>query len=156
VLSVCRLKGHWTDNVRLLPKSPHAKRMMRKRSEKSERPFAWAKGNHGFDKAQRRGRENMFIQGLLTATVINVKQLVKATKRANRGAMALRETAVHGRDLVQHTTGRRGGLFGLVSAASEGLRRLSKAFRYTTVTRESAIRVQQRPRIVRLVSALAG
>jgi hypothetical protein len=89
--------------------------------------------------AQRRGRENMFIQGLRTATVINVKQLVEATNKANRGAMALRETAFHGLDLFAHATGRLRGLFGLASAASETLHRVSRALRYTAVTYESAI-----------------
>ena len=43
------------------------------------------KSKHGFERAQFRGRPSVQIQALLTAAVINVKQLVKGRPEAQSG-----------------------------------------------------------------------
>ena len=59
--------------------------LLRRRKTVSERVFAHAKELHGFGRAQFRGRANMQIQALLTASVMNLKQLVRRSPEAQAG-----------------------------------------------------------------------
>lgn len=76
--------------ARLLQETLAAKRAARDRRICSERTFAEAKDNHGLRRAQRRGLPNVTVQGLLTATVVNLKRYLKAQTRAFPAAAALR------------------------------------------------------------------
>jgi hypothetical protein len=48
-----------------------------------------AKVRHGMHRAQRRGRENMLIQAILTAAAMNLRKLAQHTRRIGVGARAL-------------------------------------------------------------------
>lgn len=69
-------------------KSRHARSLMRRRRVVSERTFADAKTKHGLDRAQFRGRVKMRIQALLTASAMNLRQLVKRQPVAQAGMAA--------------------------------------------------------------------
>jgi transposase len=69
--------------------------LLRKRHVLSERINADAKTKHGMNRAQFRGRAKMQIQALLTAAVINLKQLIKRLPEAQDGAAALRAVFRH-------------------------------------------------------------
>lgn len=71
----------WTTHMQ----SRHARRMMRRRQEVSERAFADGKEKHGLARAQFRGRGKMRIQALLTATAMNLKKLVRFGPVAHAG-----------------------------------------------------------------------
>jgi transposase len=62
-------------------RSRRGRRASRLRSVCSERTFAEAKGAHGLGRARQRGRPNVSIQALLTATVINLKRYLRAQTR---------------------------------------------------------------------------
>lgn len=61
----------------------------------SERTFAEAKEQHGLRRARNRGLQNMHIQALLTATVLNLKRYVQAQTRAFPAAAACRAPLSH-------------------------------------------------------------
>lgn len=69
-------------------RTPRARWLMRQRSVKSERTNAWAKENHGFRRAQRRGRGNMWIQAAMTAATINLKRMVTWKPKPQTGVAA--------------------------------------------------------------------
>lgn len=80
--------------ARLLQSTPAAKRAARDRRICSERTFGEAKDYHGLRRAHSRGRANMTIQSLLTATSINLKRYLKAQTRAFPAAVGLRAQQV--------------------------------------------------------------
>ncbi len=57
--------------------SRRARRLMRRRKVVVEPIIGDCKTKHGLDRARFRGREKMLIQALLTASVVNIKQLVR-------------------------------------------------------------------------------
>ena len=62
---------------------------LRKRKQFIELVFADAKVRHCLARAQRRGRDNMLIQALLTAAAMNLRKLVKSQHPVDAGAAAL-------------------------------------------------------------------
>ena len=58
-------------------KTPYFKAAIRERFYKIEGLFSEAKRIHGFQRAQFRGRKKMQIQAFFTASVLNIKKLVK-------------------------------------------------------------------------------
>ncbi len=58
--------------------SPHGRRLLRRRQTCMEGLFGQAKNWHGLRRARWRGRAKMQVQLLLTATVLNLKKLLKA------------------------------------------------------------------------------
>jgi len=62
-----------------------SQQLLRRRKAVSELVFAHAKEQHGFGKAQFRGRAKMQIQALLTASAMNLKQLVRRYPEAQAG-----------------------------------------------------------------------
>jgi transposase len=73
------------DHLRAQMATRHGQRLLRRRQVVSERIMADLKSKHGFDRAQFRGRASVQIQALLTAAVVNLKQLVKHTPEAQSG-----------------------------------------------------------------------
>ncbi len=71
-----------SDRARTHVASRHGQRQLRRRQVVSERIMADLKFKHGFERAQFRRRPSVQIQGLLTAAVINLKQLVKRRPEA--------------------------------------------------------------------------
>src|SRR5260370_413900 len=65
--------------------SSRGRKLMRRRRIVSERINADAKDKHGMARAQFRGRRKMLIQALLTAAVINLKQLAARRPEAHSG-----------------------------------------------------------------------
>ena len=66
------------------------RRQLARRQVVAERAMADLKTKHGFERAQFRRRPSVQIQALLTAAVVNLKQLVKRTPEAQSGrAMGL-------------------------------------------------------------------
>jgi transposase len=76
--------------ARKLQQTPAAKRAARDRRILSERSFAEAKDNHGLRRADQRGRPNVHIQALLTATAMNLKRYLRAQTQVFPAAAALR------------------------------------------------------------------
>jgi len=66
-------------------RSRRSQRLLRHRKAVSELVFAHAKEQHGFGRAQFRGRAKMQIQALLTASAMNLKQLVRRRPEAQSG-----------------------------------------------------------------------
>lgn len=89
--------------------------LLRRRKTVSERVFAHAKEQHGFGRAQFRGRVKMQIQALLTASAMNLKQLVRRRPQAQAGrALALGQSPIvahvvrwHASGAAQHEPGRK-------------------------------------------------
>ncbi len=79
-----------SDRARVHVASRLGQRRLRRRQVVSERIMADLKSKHGFERAQFRRRPSVQIQALLTAAVINLKQLVKRRPEAQSG----REIAV--------------------------------------------------------------
>ena len=75
--------------ARGLQETPAAKRAAVDRRCCSERTFAEAKGSHGLRHAHARGLENLAMQALLTATVINLKRYLRAQTRVLPTATAM-------------------------------------------------------------------
>lgn len=69
--------------------SRRARRHLRRRKVVVEPIIADSKVKHGLDRACFRGRENMLIQALLTASVLNIKQLVRRVPVLQAGSAAL-------------------------------------------------------------------
>jgi len=69
--------------------SSRGRKLMRRRRIVSERINADAKAKHGMARAQFRGRRKMQIQALLTAAVINLKQLAARRPQPQSGMAAL-------------------------------------------------------------------
>jgi hypothetical protein len=69
--------------------SSRARKLMRRRRIVSERINADAKDKHGMARAQFRGRRKMLIQALLTAAVLNLKQLAARRPQLQSGMAAL-------------------------------------------------------------------
>ena len=65
--------------------SREGKRKMRRRM-RIEPVIGDAKGNHGMGRARHRGRDKVYIQGLLTASVLNIKQLLKYAPKVQVGS----------------------------------------------------------------------
>lgn len=65
--------------------TPRGRARFRRRQVVSERTMAELKCHHGFDRAQFRGRASVQIQALLTATALNIKQLLKRHLEAQSG-----------------------------------------------------------------------
>ena len=63
---------------------------LRKRKQFIELVFADAKVRHCLTRAQRRGRDNMWIQALLTATAMNLRKLIQCQPPAGGEAAAMR------------------------------------------------------------------
>src|SRR6266851_3584290 len=74
-----------SDRARVHVASRLGQRRLRRRQVVSERIMADLKSKHGFERAQFRRRPSVQIQALLTATVINLKQLVKRRPEAQSG-----------------------------------------------------------------------
>jgi transposase len=70
-------------------KSPRARDALRRRKQFVELVIADAKVRHGMHRAQRRGRDNMFIQAVLTVTAMNLLKLAQHSRRVQTGAAAL-------------------------------------------------------------------
>jgi len=79
---------------------PEAKKVLRRRSVVAEGTVAEAKGLHGLRRAVCRGLEKVSIQALLTASVQNLKRLVKSR------VSALRSKAESAQRPMQHPLGR--------------------------------------------------
>lgn len=77
------------EEMRSRMNSPRARRLMSRRRVLSERLNADAKEKHGMARAQFRGRLNMRIQALMTATVLNLKLLAKRGPEAQSGTAVL-------------------------------------------------------------------
>jgi transposase len=77
-----------TDRARLHVASRLGQRRLRRRQVVSERIMADLKSKHGFERAQFRRRPSVQIQALLTAAVINMKQLIKRRPEAQSGRAA--------------------------------------------------------------------
>jgi len=65
------------DTINNHMKTPYFKAAIRERFYKIEGLFSEAKRLHGFQRAQFRGRKKMQIQAFFTASVLNIKKLVK-------------------------------------------------------------------------------
>lgn len=76
-----------TERARLHVATRFAQRRLRRRQIVSERIMADLKFKHGFERAQFRGRASVQIQALLTAAVVNLKQLVKRRPEAQSGRL---------------------------------------------------------------------
>jgi transposase len=74
-----------SDRARVHVASRLGQRRLRRRQIVSERIMADLKVKHGFERAQFRRRPSVQIQALLTAAVINLKQLVKRCPEAQSG-----------------------------------------------------------------------
>jgi len=74
-----------SDRARVHVASRLGQRRLRRRQVVSERIMADLKSKHGFERAQFRRRPSVQIQALLTAAVINLKQLVKRRPEAQSG-----------------------------------------------------------------------
>jgi transposase len=74
-----------TDRARVHVASRLGQRRLRRRQVVSERIMADLKSKHGFERAQFRRRPSVQIQALLTAAVINLKQLAKRRPEAQSG-----------------------------------------------------------------------
>src|SRR6266851_3136911 len=74
-----------SDRARVHVASRLGQRRLRRRQVVSERIMADLKSKHGFERAQFRRRPSVQIQALLTATVINLKQLLKRRPEAQSG-----------------------------------------------------------------------
>lgn len=72
----------------------------------SERTFAEAKEQHGLRRARNRGLQNMHIQALLTATVLNLKRYIRAQTRAFPAAAACRAPLSHSTSALALSTKR--------------------------------------------------
>ncbi len=70
--------------------------LLRRRKTVSERVFAHAKEQHGFGSAQFRGRGKMQIQALLTASAMNLKQLVRRSPEAQAGRAVIAQRSIPG------------------------------------------------------------
>ena len=80
--------GLW-ERVEQHLQTPHARRQLRRRRTVVEPLIGDSKEKHGLHRAQFRGRGNMLIQALLTATVLNIKQLVRRGPVAQSGAAVI-------------------------------------------------------------------
>jgi hypothetical protein len=70
-------------------KTPRARDALRRRKQFVELAMADAKVRHGMHRAQRRGRENMFIQAVLTAATMNLLKLAQHSRKVGSGAAAI-------------------------------------------------------------------
>ncbi len=77
-----------SERARVHVASRLGQRRLRRRQVVSERIMADLKSKHGFERAQFRRRPSVQIQALLTAAVINLKQLVKQRPEAQSGRAA--------------------------------------------------------------------
>jgi len=82
-----------SERARVHVASRLGQRRLRRRQVVSERIMADLKSKHGFERAQFRRRPSVQIQALLTATVINLKQLVKRRPAAQSGSASTPATA---------------------------------------------------------------
>jgi len=82
------------DQARAHLATRQARRKLGRRQVISERIMADLKFKHGFERAQFRGRASVQIQALLTAAVINLKQLVKRRPEAQSGTTVAPVTAL--------------------------------------------------------------
>ncbi len=80
--------GLW-ERVELHLQTRHARRQLRRRRTIVEPIIADGKDKHGLRRAQFRGRGNMHIQAVLTASVLNIKQLVRWGPVPQSGAAAI-------------------------------------------------------------------
>jgi transposase len=96
------------DSVKAHLESRHGRRLLRQRQIISERAFADAKEKHGLDRAQFRGRAKVRIQALFTASVINIKKLLRHRLQVQSGQAALVRLAVWsgGKTIDMATTAR--------------------------------------------------
>jgi transposase len=115
-----------TERARAHIATRHAQRRLRRRQIVSERIMADLKFKHGFERAQFRGRASVQIQALLTAAVINLKQLLKRSPEAQSGSvlpvgdaptqrlhgvfLTLRALSRHSRRLTEFRSSSRGGV----------------------------------------------
>lgn len=84
--TVLRLQGaELVEEMRARARTPRSRRLMAQRQIVSERINADAKDKHGMARAQFRGRPKMQIQALLTAAVINLKQLAARRPQLQSG-----------------------------------------------------------------------
>src|SRR5437667_186539 len=81
-----------SDRARLHVTSRLGQRRLQRRQVVSERIMADLKSKHGFERAQFRRRPSVQIQALLTAAVINLKQLVKRRPEAQSSTALNRVT----------------------------------------------------------------
>jgi transposase len=80
--------GLW-EEFELHVSSRRARRHLRRRKVVVEPIIGDSKVKHGLDRACFRGREKMLIQALLTASVLNIKQLVRRVPVLQTGSAAL-------------------------------------------------------------------
>ena len=78
----------------------HARDALRKRKQFVELVIADAKVRHGMHRAQRRGRDNMFVQAVLTVTAMNLLKLAQHSRRVQTGTAALISRQIEGAEVV--------------------------------------------------------
>jgi len=77
--------GDMVDEVRAHLATRHGRARLRQRQAVAERIIADLKCKHGFERAQFRGRASVQIQAILTAAVVNLKQLLRRGPEAQGG-----------------------------------------------------------------------
>lgn len=75
-----------------------AREALRRRKQFVELAIADAKTRHGMHRAQRRGRDNVLIQAVLTAATMNILKLAKHARRVQTGAAALAKGPIRASD----------------------------------------------------------
>ena len=91
------------DQARAHLATRQARRKLGRRQVISERIMADLKFKHGFERAQFRGRASVQIQALLTAAVINLKQLVKRRPEAQSGTALTSVTVLRTHFVAAHS-----------------------------------------------------
>jgi len=85
---VRRVGQEYTDWASLWLKTGRAKRTIKERGRFSECAFAEAKTLHGLGRAKCRGLEKVAIQGLMTASVQNIKRIINTQRGKDRKVVA--------------------------------------------------------------------
>lgn len=85
---VTRFDTPYAEKAQAVCQSRLGKRLLKKRQTCMEGTFGEGKNWHGLQRARWRGLMKMQIQALLTATVLNVKKLLKVASRRKRPAVA--------------------------------------------------------------------
>ena len=86
VRQVTRYDTGYVERAQAACASSQGRSLLKKRQTCIEGLFGQAKSQHGLDRARLRGLAKMHIQGLLTATVLNVKKLLQAVIRGSASA----------------------------------------------------------------------
>jgi transposase len=86
--TVTRFETPYEARAKAACSSPLGRKLLRIRKTLLEGLFGEGKNFHGLGRARWRGLENMMIQSLVIATVLNLKKLVASLSRANAAAAA--------------------------------------------------------------------